>query len=210
MRLRGLACVLTLLGCSGVPLELDPHYERSEDCVADGSCTSPREPLDCNVDPYELVAVCGENEALCAACGCYACDPYQDVGPFCDWRVGAAPGLLSCTPEGCLAKTPCADGDTCVVGYSTGLAVCENDLDCDVVGCTKPSACDAAIECGPCGCCSASDMGEPAAFCDYDSSGWSAWELTVQGCYSVERCASGDTCLLDDYGRPGCYAPSNQ
>ena len=81
--------------------------------------------------------VCGENESICEACGCYTCvDPEWEV--YCDFRPDAGPGLLVCTEDGCFDKQPCEDGAYCESGWNSGMSACSDELSCDDIGCTSP------------------------------------------------------------------------
>ncbi len=167
--------------------------------------------IDCDrVDPFELVWVCGQNEEICEACGCYTCsDPGWEV--YCDYRPNSDPALLVCTNDGCFDQEPCNAGAICENGWETGIASCSDEVDCDNVGCTSPKICgEPSSSCGSCGCCEVygSGVGDFCYVDPYDGVTPARWLVDEEGgCYDVIPCESQKSCAYDEYNRPICVSP---
>jgi hypothetical protein len=181
----------------------DPCPTAYETCDAtSGTATCVVGTIDCErVHPYELIAICGENEALCAQCGCIDC---SDIGPdtgFCDdFRPSSDfNSVLACsTTSGCVERTPCTDGAHCLQGLETGIAGCSDEITCTEVGCTGLPVCDEpASVCGDCGCCRA-DAGYPNT-CGLSTSGAGHSRFLFDDselCYDEVACPIDDDCTI--------------
>ena len=149
--MAGIACAavaaLLLSGCGQHLIELDPDNPASatgagvttptvgtkSDTPPESEASDPSHPAstgdgaapDCaRVHVYQLVAICGENEALCAACGpCLSCDALGGDA-VCDLRPPSLSGghlerrtdVLVCTRAGCFERQPCEIGARCLMG----------------------------------------------------------------------------------------------
>lgn len=200
-RARALLCAVALTGlaCESRDIELDDGY--SGECTGLGCGDGV---IDCSdVDPSELVLICGVTEKLCEQCGpCLLCDDREAV---CDFRPsGDDTVLLACAgdPTGCFERVSCDGDELCIDGAFA--SACESEVSCAEVGCTGFALCEEDPPvCGPCGCC----VPHERAFCGFDplGAGEAVW-LRERGedCYDVIPCGPTETCVWSGYGVPTC------
>ncbi len=161
------------------------------------------------IHPYDLILVCDQTEALCAACGpCLSCTDLGETS-VCDFRPsGDANTLLSCdVGASCVTASPCATGTECLYGYATGVSICGTLNNCDSVGCTGFPVCDQPESlCGTCGCCAISLA--PDGACGLTPDGLDArYQLNAERtCYEAYPCNNGSLCTYDSYDRPVCVS----
>jgi hypothetical protein len=189
----------------------DPCPTAYETCEVVGDTAScVLGTVDCErVHPYELIAVCGETESLCAQCGCMDC---SDLGvtDFCDDFRPSSDGnsVLSCpTAIGCVQRSLCSDGAHCRQGIETVIAGCSDEVTCTEVGCTGLPVCGQSADvCGDCGCCRV-EASYPN-MCGSATSGNGHARFLLNGselCYDEVPCATDEVCAHDFNDQPVCY-----
>lgn len=190
----------------------DPCPTAYESCQeSGGSAACVLGPVDCErIQPYELIAICGETEALCAECGCLDCSDIGAGTGFCDdFRPSSDfNSVLDCTSSaGCVERTTCNDGAHCLQGLESGLAGCSDVTTCGEVGCTGFPICgEPTSVCGECGCCRV-DAGYPN-MCGLATSGIGHARLIFNDtelCYDEFACPADAFCAYDINDQPFCY-----
>ena len=189
--------------CSG---DLQCHTE-------DGVSACSAGTIDCgSVNPYDLIAVCGVTDSLCAQCGpCLDCSQFGQAQVCDSMRPSGSPdSVLSCVSgNGCFEPQPCPTGAHCVMGLMSGLVSCSDTLDCATLGCTGFPICDQpGVGCGDCGCCDVS-LNTPPDTCGLvDGTTTNARYIfdTTRRCYTITPCADNEICVFDSHSRPLCTA----
>ncbi len=199
-------------GCDARRIELDPAWTGGDDgsavTASDGGDPTAGDPtpIDCSDVPPDTPIVCGQNEAVCAACGCAPCGAAGERA--CD-AVPLAPYVLVCTDTGCWNRVPCAVRTYCTQSRDSTVSDCSDVIGCLENGCSGFPVCDPPVSsCGTCGCCSPvpaftelcglPPLGEPAE----------RWILdTARQCYDIVQCGPGELCRLIGLSLTECFVP---
>ena len=191
-----------------------------EPCDTGSSCQATTDgvaclngTIDCSqVNPYDLVLICGQTEALCAQCGsCLTCDSMGGSQTCDDFRPsGSADNLLVCDGTStCMQLTPCPTTEHCLAGAESGVTGCSGSVTCRDVGCTGFAVCgQPASVCGDCGCCDVS-VTHPPDTCGAksDNTGSARYVFnTTSLCYDEIDCSEREICAFDSYDRPICVS----